>query len=143
MEVGCVLFLVLLIIAVIAARIAAINAARTAQQAKDKAHGAYQASLAQLKLDPANPNLRQETLRLGREYSNLTRDQKGVTVFDEVALSNDINAACAGAAVPRPASAPIAVGVKDRLQKLSSLKAQGLISDAEYEESRRRILAEM
>jgi len=139
MEVGCALFLILMILV----GIAAANAAKAAQRAKDKARGAYQESLAQLKLDPSNPNLRQETLRLGREYSNLTRDQKGVTVFDEVALSNDINAACAGAAVLRPASAPVAGSVKERLQKLMSLKEQGLVSDAEYEESRRRILAEM
>src|SRR6185295_13550226 len=137
--VGCVLFLILMVLVVIAVA----NAAKAAQQAKDKALGAYRESLAQLKQDPSNPNLRQETLRLGREYSNLTRDQKGVTVFDEVALSNDINAACAGAAVQRPALASVAGSVEARLQKLSSLKAQGLISEAEYEESRRRILAEV
>lgn len=139
MEVGCILFVILIVLVVVAAA----NAAKSAQQAKDKARRAYQESLAQLKLDPSNPNLRQETLRLGREYSNLTRDQKGVTVFDEVALSNDINAACAGAAVPRPALAPAAGSVEERLQKLSSLKTQGLISEAEYEESRRRILSEV
>lgn len=139
MEVGCVLFLVLMVLVVIGVS----NAAKAAQQAKEKARGAYQESLAKLKLDPSNPNLRQETLRLGREYSNLTRDQKGVTVFDEVALSNDINAACAGAAVPRQPIAPAAGSVEERLQKLSSLKAQGLVSEAEYEESRRRILSEV
>lgn len=140
MEVGCLIFFILIVLLV---AIAVANAAKATQQAKDKAHGAYRESLAQLKLDPSNPNLRQETLRLGREYSNLTRDKKGVTVFDEVALSNDINAACAGAAAPRPAPAPATGSIEERLQKLSSLKAQGLVSEAEYEESRRRILAEM
>ena len=38
------------------------------------------------------------TLSLGRAYSNPTRDKKGVSLFDEVALSNDIGAACAAAA---------------------------------------------
>jgi hypothetical protein len=136
MELGCAIFLVLMVIGVIAA-------ANAANAAKEKARAAYQESLAQLKLDPSNPSLRQETLRLGREYSNLTRDKKGVTVFDEVALSNDINAACAGATVPRPAPAALAGSIEERLQKLSSLKAQGLVSDAEYEESRRRILSEV
>ena len=139
MEVGCVFFLVLMVLV----GIAIANAAKAAQRAKGKALGAYQESLTQLKEDPSNPNLRQETLRLGREYSHLTRDKKGVTVFDEVALSNDITAACAGAAVSRPAVAPAAGSVEERLQKLSSLKAQGLVSEAEYEESRRRILAEV
>src|SRR6476620_8560685 len=139
MELGCAIFLILMVIVVIAAA----NAAKAAQQAKEKARVAYKESLAQLKLDPSNPSLRQETWRLGREYSNLTRDKQGVTVFDEVALSNDINAACAGATVPRPAPASLAGSIEERLQKLSSLKAQGLLSDAEYEESRRRILSEV
>ena len=67
------------------------------QKAKTKARKAYQASLTLLKTDPRNADLRQQTLALGRAYSNLMRDKKGRTVFDEVALMNDINAACSGA----------------------------------------------
>jgi hypothetical protein len=51
-------------------------------------------SLKDLKKDPANSDLRQKTLALGRAYSNLARDSKGQTIFDEVALLNDLNAAC-------------------------------------------------
>ena len=47
-----------------------------------EARATYQDSLTKLKADPTN--------------SNLTRNNKGVTVFDEVALANDINAACGG-----------------------------------------------
>ena len=61
------------------------------------AKAAHEASLLQLRQNPTDPDLKQQTLALGRAYSNITRDQQGVTVFDEVALSNDINAACAGA----------------------------------------------
>jgi hypothetical protein len=85
-------------------------------KARDRARIAYQDALARLKRDPANPDLREETLYLGRAYSNLTRSRKGVTLFDEVALSNDINAACAGAlrhdrnAAPLVARAPLKHG---------------------------------
>src|SRR5688572_3888506 len=57
------------------------------------AHAAYQDALAKLKLDPSNAELKQHTLALGRYYSTLTRKQNAVTVYDELILMNDINAA--------------------------------------------------
>jgi hypothetical protein len=59
----------------------------------------YQSALSRLKSSPTNADLKQETLRNGRTYATLTREQSGsgVTIFDEIALSNDINAATAGA----------------------------------------------
>jgi hypothetical protein len=79
-------FLVVIIILGIAASI-------YAKRAKD----AYLASLAKLKSDPHNPDLREATLALGRKYANLVRKRKGAGRFDEIALTNDINAACARA----------------------------------------------
>ena len=104
---------------------------------------AYQNSLAVLKKQPTNADVKQRTLALGRAYSNLTRDSKGVTMFDEVALSNDISAACAGAtahlvAVPAARDTPEA-----RLEKLAALRTRGLVDDQEYQAERRRILSEI
>ena len=65
-------------------------------QALNKAWTDYQDSLRYLKAHPTDPEVRQGTLEYGRRYSNLTRNKKGVTIFDEVALMNDINAACGG-----------------------------------------------
>lgn len=64
---------------------------------RKKAKQEYENALLKLKDDPNNPDLRLETLRLGRLYSDLTRDAKGRSLFDEVAMMNDINAACARA----------------------------------------------
>ena len=112
-----------------------------------KAKAAYQESLQALTTDPTNPELRQRTLDLGRAYSRLTRNSRGVTLFDEVALSNDINAAAGGttAISPTKSSAPyIAVpDVEDRLAKLTRLKDQGLISHEEYSMKRQKILDEV
>jgi len=80
--------------------------ARATEKGKAEALEAYRISLARLKADPRNADLRKHTLALGRIYSNLMRDNKGQTVFDEVALMNDISAACAGASevqVKKPA----------------------------------------
>ena len=65
-------------------------------KALEDARRAYHDSLAYLKAHPTNAEVRQGTLEYGRRYSNLTRNRRGVTIFDEVALMNDINAACGG-----------------------------------------------
>src|SRR5260370_39002398 len=83
-----------------------------------KARAAYQASLQALTTDPTNPEIRQRTLELGREYSRLTRNSRGVTIFDEVALSNDINAAAGGTtalASPMSSTSTTGASVEDRL----------------------------
>jgi hypothetical protein len=115
---------------------------------KDKAlaaaRDAYHNSLIKLKANPTNANLRQLTLQLGRTYSNLTRNKKGVTIFDEVALSNDISAACAGATniLENKATKPDQ-SIELRLAKLAELRAKGLIDDDEYAARRERMLDEV
>jgi hypothetical protein len=97
-----------------------------------------------LKSDPVNAELRQYALHLGRTYSNLTRNKKGVTVFDEVALMNDINAVCAGAtSIAKSHGDREAISIEDRLTRLSELKSKGLISEQEYDSRRQGILDEV
>lgn len=115
------------------------------EKSKTEAREAYQQALAMLKADPRNPDLRQQTLALGRAYSNLMRDKKGQTIFDEVALMNDINAACAGAAthgLSNTENSPFNE-IETRLEKLSMLKTRGLIYEAEYSTCRKEILEQI
>ena len=114
-------------------------------QHREQARLKYQEALEQLKSDPTNPSLKQTALELGRFYSNLTRQRSGVTLFDEVALMNDLNAATAGA-VAKPTSGKnraIKQSVEDRLAKLSDLKSKGMIDEQEYAAKRKQILDEM
>jgi hypothetical protein len=100
----------------------------------------YFESLEQLKADPTNADLKQNTLQLGREYSEASRQFEGdgkVTIFDEIALMNDINAACAAA------GAASSQTIEERLAKLLDLKEKNLISEQEYEEKRLKILDEI
>ena len=140
---GCCLGIIIIVVLVIVASVASANSqAKTQAQAK----ATYEHSLTELKSDPANADLRQRTLQLGRNYSNLTRNKKGVTVFDEVALMNDISAACAGATslpsveLSTPSSK---ASIEDRLSRLAELKIQGLIDEDEYKLRRQRILDEI
>ena len=122
--------------------------------ARSQAKAAYESSLAQLRSNPSDAGLRQRTLTLGRTYSNATRNNKGVTIFDEMALMNDINAACGGTAVAhgdsfRPVPAPVALPsanaspLEDRLMRLTKLKEQGLVNDEEYQSKRQQLLSEV
>jgi hypothetical protein len=133
-------FIFFLIVIVIIAAIAGANGKAAQLEA---ARQAYQNSLANLKKHPTNADVKQRTLALGRDYSNLTRDSKGVTMFDEVALSNDISAACAGATAQVPAVPAARDTPEVRLEKLAALRARGLVDDQEYQAERRRILSEI
>ena len=122
----------------------AIYSSMAQAKALKRAKQAYQEALSVLKSNPHDADHKQRTLALGRAYSNLTRDKKGNTLFDEVALMNDINAACAAAGTsqrPQPlTSTPPENSIQERLSTLSQLKERGLIEHSEYEKRRAEIL---
>ena len=137
---GFVCFGVIIIILVVAV---VVNNQKVSEIRRAKA--IYLDSLAQLKTHPTNANLRQNTLALGRVYSNLTRKKKGVTLFDEVALMNDINAACAGATTVHQTNTvrSTAPSIEERLERLLELRDKGLIDEQEYSSRRQRIIDEI
>lgn len=110
------------------------------------AYNNYNKLLSELKHQPTNANLKERTLSLGRKYSLLTRQfhgTDGITIYDEVALMNDINAACAGAVNNAPIETVNNQFPELRLAKLSELKDKNLISQEEYETRRQKILDEI
>ena len=137
---GCVVLFGLLIVGVLVIMAAVIGGKSNEREA---ARVAYQTSLEMLKRDPANADLRQETLRLGREYAHLVRQRRGVALFDEMALMNDLSAATAAAAQPKPQLPALVRSVESRLSSLSDLHAKGLIDDAEHAARRREILSDV
>jgi|SRR6185436_2628216 len=108
-----------------------------------EAETAYHASLAALKAAPTDADLKEETLRNGRVFSNLTRNRQGVTMYDEVALMNDINAASARAGALQPAKEEADKTIESRLSHLQQLKERSLITEQEYEQRRAEILKEI
>lgn len=139
----CVAILIIATVGYVAFRMYSIS---VRDKALAEAHAAYQGSLVQLKQQPTNADLKQRTLELGRAYSNLTRSQKGVTIYDEMALGNDISAATAGASVaaaPIAAAAPPSASIEDRLKRLDELRTKGVINDQEYDARRQKILEDL
>ena len=142
---GCLTLLALAVGCYLLYQIALLRQERKAQRQKWEAQQKYQEALGLLKFDPTNPNLRQKTLELGRYYSNLTRDGQGVTVYDEVSLMNDINAATAGAlsSLRSNQDHTSQQSPEERLEKLRELKSLGLINEEEYTAKRKQILDAM
>jgi high-affinity K+ transport system ATPase subunit B len=118
--------------------------ARERADALRKASEAYQAALAKFKAQPTDASLRQTALEAGRAYSAVVRESKRVTIFDEIALKNDLDAAGAGASVAPAASSPTQPSsVSGRLKVLSQLKLEGLISEDEFNDRKGKILSEI
>lgn len=133
-----------IVIALIAFVGFAIYSGTAQAKALEAAKQAYLEALSILKSNPHDADHKQRTLAMGRAYSNLTRDKKGNTLFDEVALMNDINAACAAAGTSPKAQLLTSVSsektIEERLGTLSQLKHKGLIEQSEYEKRRAEIL---
>lgn len=85
----------LIVTAVVATLIAAICIARQAAARLRKAQTEYEEALASLEQDPSDNARRIKALEKGRAFADIARTQagsRGRAVFDEVALSNDLNA---------------------------------------------------
>lgn len=100
----------------------------------------YERSLLILKQDPTNADHRQQTLLLGREYARAAREGGKETIFDEMALMNDINAVGGGTVSSSQAPDASSADLEERLRVLEDLKSKNLISDEEYEKRRNSIL---
>ena len=110
-----------------------------------QAKQAYEASLGKLKENPKDIALREQTLKLGRVYANIARNNKH-TVFDEVALMNDINVVAGSDVEGKNVSIENAAtekSIEERLHKLQKLKEQGLITEEEFEQKRSDILSDI
>ena len=122
-------------------------AKETARKKVQEAYLSYQKSLQELKATPSNPDLKQRALKLGRAYAEISRSFVGdpaITIYDEMSVMNDINAACAAASNPNQArNSSVLINIEERLLNLQNLKKRGLIDDSEYDSKRKRILGEI
>ena len=139
----------------------------TKQRQLVQAKHAYENSLAQLRSNPSDPNIHTRTLQLGRDYSKQTRENSAVTVYDEMAVLNDINASSAGGIAaarardlpcptrkqqtytnvsaltraPVPTASQSSMAIQERLKILDELKSKQLITETEYTSKRKDVLA--
>jgi hypothetical protein len=108
-------------------------------RAQTSCRNRYLQTLELLKQNPHDPELKTQALTFGRQYAQTVRST--VLAFDETAIMNDINAACAqaGSKVRIVADAN-ASATETRLSELERLRHKALISNEEYEERRRKII---
>jgi hypothetical protein len=94
----------------------------------------YAKALEEFRSNPTDATLRARVLAAGRTVYGMRRGG-AVTVYDEMALSNELAAAASGAPMrPAPQS------VEQRLERLEALREKGLVSDEEYAKKRQEIL---
>lgn len=147
---------VLVVIAVMLAGAVAFAQQYGLVQAKQR----YKAALDVLSTDPKNNVKRIAALEAGRAYARQVRSQggqKGIAVFDEVALQNDLAArlgvsaaappsstqveqAAPSTSLGTPAGPPSVANRTDLLLKLAGLHEKGLLSKEEFEREKRRLL---
>jgi hypothetical protein len=109
---------------------------RTKLENMDRAKQAYYDSLEQLKQDPTNPNLRQQTLQLGREYADREQDSTGETVFDEAHLKNDLDAVCAGAG----GVGVVRASASAEIRKLTELLEEHILTPEEWQSAKAQLV---
>jgi type II secretory pathway pseudopilin PulG len=151
-SIGCIV--ALLVVGLLAAafiRILGVDARRRREEAEayrsslTEAETHYRRTLELLRANPHDPDMREKALGWGRRYAGLTRQPVGssVTIYDEVAVANDINAACAAATRPaQPQGAP-STSLEERLERLQGLLNRGVITAAEFNEKRAQLLNEL
>ena len=105
----------------------------------EEAKKAYYRSLEKLINNPTNMNIRQEMLYLGRVYLKLTN----ASVFNEMALMNDFNAATASVVEIKESEEYSNDSIEARLQKLTRLMENGLLTEDEFQSKRKDILDEI
>lgn len=127
-------------VAIIALIITASIRADSNDKAAKKARFTYCKSLEDLKANPSDADLREKTLGLGRIYYSLLGGNNIVTVFDELAIKNDIDAACAGSVQVQNQPASPDTSIEQRLAKLKMLFDAGHINEEEYRNRRRKII---
>lgn len=140
----------LLVLVIVGALGALIAVSVSNSEAKKDAANAYRKALSLLKQSPGDPHLRESALNTGRHYANLTRNSKGVAIFDEVALANDINAACAATSMVvqerlvgrKDSTSEHRIEIRSKLTELKVLADEQLISQQEYEKARAELLFE-
>jgi len=138
---GAIVIGLLLILFVILALFSVAGALRAF--AAEDTKRAYLAALERLTRDPHNPALREDVLTLGRKHARAARAYRVPSLFDEVALANHLDAACARAgSVPAPQ--PTGGGpVEEQLAALDRFRARQLITEEEYKGRRGKLLDEV
>lgn len=112
---------------------------RAQEDAVARALARYHQALAELKQSPTDPDLRERALALGRSYAaqqralarRRRRKSPGV-LFSEIALMNDINAACVRAAAPVPSPA-------EEIAALAALCRDGVLTTDEFHACKNRL----
>lgn len=98
----------------------------------------YDDLLSELRENPNNAYLREKALMAGRDYYGTLRLDGHLTIYDEQAITNDINVALGNGSPIEPHNNSNNV-YKD-IEQLANLKDKGILTEEEFDEKKRVLL---
>lgn len=98
----------------------------------------YDDLLSELRENPNNAYLREKALMAGRDYYGTLRLDGRLTIYDEQAITNDINVAIGNGNPIEPHNNSNNV-YKD-IEQLANLKDKGILTEEEFNEKKRVLL---
>jgi hypothetical protein len=99
----------------------------------------WEESVARLRADPKNPELKEDALRFGRLYAQLSPERGGRREFTEEEALQAVKALCP----PPSRTEPARETLEDRLAQLDYYRKRGLLSESEYQQKKDDLQAEM
>ena len=123
------LFFSLVVGVIIIVQVLVIN---RADQAVATANAQYHQTLADLRADPGNTQIRAGVIAYGRVYAIIARQYGQRLRFDELALATDLLAIPVPVPLVEPAPAASRSSAEDRLWQLGWLRDEHLISTDEH-----------
>jgi hypothetical protein len=92
---ACGVFVLVVVAVIVAVAALASSAAAKRRNQLAAAWGAYQQALQRLRSNPGSSELRVQALAWGRSHYSLARKDGVPTIYDEMALANDLTASAA------------------------------------------------
>ncbi len=101
----------------------------------------YENLLNELRKDPNNGELRGKVLEAGRDYYSTLRHDHLLTIYDEQAITNDVNSACVNVVNNQTVNRENTV--YEDIKLLSELKDEGIITEDEFNEKKKVLLGKI
>lgn len=98
----------------------------------------YENLLSELSKEPNNSELKTKVLEAGRDYYATLRTDHCLTIYDEQAITNDINSACINITTTQVVNNDS--DVYEDIKKLSELRDGGILTEEEYNEKKKILL---
>ena len=101
---------------------------------------AYKKALADLRSESSSTELREKAIRAAREYSEITQKTPNTQLIDEDTLMKEINSLQSNMESTEKSNLQKVDNLESELRKIKKMLDDGLITDEEYQELRKKVM---